>query len=295
MHTNFAPTSHQEPVRGHAPRRSMIVTVDRIVYCGLLGVPSTRRFGAHTVYIAHETPFEIAVDGSAPERAWMAVVPANLIHRISSSDRLMRDILIEPESASLEDLWSFDARMVRPQSREYLHIRQAFEEGATGRDFSNANSSELDGFFFGTPLASRSLDPRIRRVVARIQTSPHAQISAAEFAHLTSLSFSRFVHLFKQEIGMTVRAFCAWKRARAVLPFMTGPCNLTRLALEAGYPDSTHFSHSIRRIFGLRPRDILAGSRRLSLHCADSHEMTRMAAVGSASPLRRMRSLAASA
>jgi AraC-like DNA-binding protein len=79
------------------------------------------------------------------------------------------------------------------------------------------------------------------------------------------------VHLFKEEIGMTVRAFCAWKRARCVLPSMTGPCNLTQLALEAGYPDSTHFSHSIRRIFGLRPRDILAGSRRLSLLCPASH------------------------
>ncbi len=64
---------------------------------------------------------------------------------------------------------------------------------------------------------------------------------------------------------MTFRAFCAWKRARAALPHMTSACNLTELAMQTGYPDSTHFSHSIRRIFGLRPRDILAGSRRIAL------------------------------
>jgi AraC-like DNA-binding protein len=38
------------------------------------------------------------------------------------------------------------------------------------------------------------------------------------------------------------------------------------IALDTGYPDSTHFSHSIRQVYGLRPSDILAGSRRLAVH-----------------------------
>ncbi|WP_309901090.1 hypothetical protein [Variovorax soli] len=38
------------------------------------------------------------------------------------------------------------------------------------------------------------------------------------------------------------------------------------MALDTGYPDSTHFSHSIRQVYGLRPSDILAGSRRLAVH-----------------------------
>ena len=101
--------------------------------------------------------------------------------------------------------------------------------------------------------------------MAQIRQNPCEQFFASECARLTGLSFSRFVHLFKEEIGMTFRSFCAWKRARSVLPSMTADCNLTELALQAGYPDSTHFSHSIRRIFGYRPRDILAGSRQLAL------------------------------
>ena len=38
---------------------------------------------------------------------------------------------------------------------------------------------------------------------------------------------------------------------------------LTDVALGAGYPDSTHFSHSIRQVYGLKPKDIFAGSRKL--------------------------------
>jgi AraC-like DNA-binding protein len=38
------------------------------------------------------------------------------------------------------------------------------------------------------------------------------------------------------------------------------------VALDTGYPDSTHFSHSIRHTYGLKPKDIFAGSRRLRIY-----------------------------
>ena len=293
MHTACAPTLQQKQAHDPTRRRSMIVTADRIFYSGLLGVPSLRMLGAHTIYVAHETPFQISVVGAPRKRAWLAVVPANEIHEITSCDRLVRDVLIEPESAVLGELAYFGERIVESRSAEYLHLQRAFDSWLAGYDFASATATELDRFFFGCHLTPRALDPRIARVVARIKVGPHEQFSAAECARLTGLSFSRFVHLFKQEIGMTFRAFCAWKRARAVLPSMTGPCNLTQLALEAGYPDSTHFSHSIRRIFGHRPRDILAGSRRLSLHCADAEQLRWLPNLADATRSRRARPLVA--
>jgi methylphosphotriester-DNA--protein-cysteine methyltransferase len=109
------------------------------------------------------------------------------------------------------------------------------------------------------------LDARIALAIRQIRERPCEQFFAATCAKLTGLSFSRFVHLFKEEIGMTFRAYCAWKRARALLPYVSSACSLTDLAMQTGYPDSSHFSHSIRRIYGLRPKDILAGSRRLAV------------------------------
>ncbi len=40
---------------------------------------------------------------------------------------------------------------------------------------------------------------------------------------------------------------------------------MAHLALDIGYPDSTHFSHSIRRFYGLKPRAIFSGSRELEI------------------------------
>jgi AraC-like DNA-binding protein len=72
--------------------------------------------------------------------------------------------------------------------------------------------------------------------------------------------------LFKQQTGISFRAFRAWKRARHLLHFANQDLNLAHLAQDIGYPDSTHFSHSIRRFYGLKPRAIFSGSRDLAIY-----------------------------
>ena len=245
----------------------MVVTPDRIAYSGLLGPPSQRLIGAVTIYLALDSPFVISFEGEPEQSAWLAVVMPNENHKIASNDRLVRDMLIEPESVALPLSPGLSSRTLTTRTAEYDRLRSAFDKWLCEDLREGIDTPGFDRMFFGAALRPRVVDRRIERVVHRIRSCPHEQFSAAECARLTGLSFSRFVHLFKEEIGMTFRAFCAWKRAHAVLPWMTTRCNLTHLALEAGYPDSTHFSHSIRRIFGHRPRDIVAGSQRLALQC----------------------------
>ncbi|HEY1229584.1 MAG TPA: AraC family transcriptional regulator, partial [Ramlibacter sp.] len=107
-------------------------------------------------------------------------------------------------------------------------------------------------------------------VIERLNADPAQSASAQECAGWVHLSFSRFLHLFKDEVGLPFRSFRAWKRARSLLRHVRQSSTLTDIALDAGYPDATHFSHSIRQVYGLRPSEILAGSRRLALHDDDA-------------------------
>ena len=52
-----------------------------------------------------------------------------------------------------------------------------------------------------------------------------------------------------------------WTAAVNLQPTLPKPDRL----LDTGYPDSTHFSHSIRQVYGLNPRDLFAGSRALTV------------------------------
>ena len=94
-------------------------------------------------------------------------------------------------------------------------------------------------------------------------------VTAASCATEAGLSASRFLHLFKQETGISFRSFRAWKRARHLLHFANRDLNLAHLAQDIGYPDSTHFSHSIRRFYGLKPRAIFSGSRDLAIYSSE--------------------------
>ena len=124
---------------------------------------------------------------------------------------------------------------------------------------------DFDLLFWGQALLSRQLDARIAQVLARIQDNPCTQATAQACANAVHLSFSRFLHLFKQEVGAPFRSFRTWKRARSLLHHVNREQHLVHVALDIGYPDSTHFSHSIRQTFGLKPRDIFAGSRKLRI------------------------------
>ena len=127
-------------------------------------------------------------------------------------------------------------------------------------------NAEFDTMCFGDALPQRVLDPRVVRAIGRIGQFSGEPVTAAGCAAEAGLSPSRFLHLFKEETGISLRSFRAWKRARHLLHFANQDINLAHLAQDIGYPDSTHFSHSIRRFYGLKPRAIFSGSRDLAIY-----------------------------
>ena len=212
----------------------MWITPDRVFYHGLLGAPSVRSMGAVMVYVAVSGHIRIQMDGGDWQTTELAVVPPYVPHQVWAEDRCISVLQIEAESVSLQQL------------PDWLQTRGALadpERVAALRE-KQQHLSQL----------SRRLDPT-------------ASLLAQDHAAMANLSFSRFLHLFKQEVGAPFRSFRTWKRARNVLHHVVRhDANLLDVALDAGYPDSTHFSHSIRQIYGLKPSDMFAGSRRLSVH-----------------------------
>jgi AraC-like DNA-binding protein len=193
-------------------------------------------------------------------------VRPNVQHTISSDFRAAICVVIEPESV---EACAFDALAKRLSGPEAglvaCRIRTAYEQLREKPHRDGISSIELDVMCFGETLPARALDPRVARSIAQIDSFSGEPVTAASCA-AAGLSCSRFLHLFKQETGISFRAFRAWKRARHLLHFANQNINLAHLAQDIGYPDSTHFSHSIRRFYGLKPRAIFSGSRDLAIY-----------------------------
>ena len=261
--------------------RVMWLNNDRVFYAGLLGAVSVRTMGGWLVYVSLGAPIRIVVgDGAAGAAAacpaWqstcLAVVPPYTPHRVACDERLICSITVEPETVDASALPDFMRGFVGavpadlPEAaRAVLRVRKAHAWLRTHGRAIDLQTTSFDECFFGQRLAPRPLDARIARMLEEMRNDPSRTNTAQDCADSVGLSFSRFLHLFKDEVGTPFRSLRTWKRARSLLHHVTRDANLVHVALDTGYPDSTHFSHSIRHVYGLKPRDLFAGSRALTV------------------------------
>ena len=252
--------------RASSAERVMWITLDRVFYAGLLGTPSARNLGAISLYIALESPVHLSVKGGGWQTGHVALVQPYLVHQVACDARHILCIHVEPESVDLARLPPLLQQGSGIVACEDIRARAQRCHAAlidNGRR-PDAPMPDFDELVFGHGLPARSMDPRIAQVLDSIRSDPSNQALAQDCADQVNLSFSRFLHLFKSEVGTSFRSFRSWKRARSLLHYVVDQeSSLTDVALEAGYPDSTHFSHSIRQVYGLKPKDIFAGSRKL--------------------------------
>jgi AraC-like DNA-binding protein len=244
----------------------MLITPERVFYAGLLGRPRERCSGAFHIYVAIEGGLRL-VAGNRESQGELLVLPPDVRHTISSHHRSVICVTIEPESVRAGALDALAERLSGPGRTGFARrIRQAYAELLQRECRDDVGCDEFDAMCFGEALPRRVLDLRVVRAIAQIGRFSGEPVTAASCAAEAGLSASRFLHLFKQETGISFRAFRAWKRARHLLHFANQDLNLAHLAQDIGYPDSTHFSHSIRRFYGLKPRAIFSGSRDLAIY-----------------------------
>lgn len=261
------------PPAGFAPRRCssaermLWITPDRVYYAGLLGAPELQTKGAITVYIAIEGRLRVRVAGGEWQTAEVAVLQPYVPYEIGcESGRHVLQILVEPETVELNLLPPLLRVCGAVEAPEFAaQVRRAHDDFVAGSAALNLTASNFDLIFFGQSLPVRKLDPRIAAVLDRIKKNPTARASGEDCAVDASLSFSRFLHLFKKETGTPFRSLRGWKRARSLLQYVNRDSRLVYVALDIGYPDSSHFSHAIRQSYGLKPKDIFAGSRKLRM------------------------------
>ncbi len=249
----------------------MLISPERVFYAGLLGRPRRRTSGSLNIYVALGGGDLGVTWGGVTRRGEMVVVSPYTVHSLESDFPSVICMMIEPETVMPPDLAALEQRL-RGASAPAMaaRIRGAYEALRIAGRRDGFTTGEFDTIFFGERLAARPLDPRICSAIARICAFSSVSVTAADCAAAVHLSQSRFLHLFKEQTGVSFRAFRAWKRARHLLHYVNENINLAHLAQDIGYPDSTHFSHSIRRFYGLKPRAIFIGSRDLAIYRGDA-------------------------
>lgn len=103
------------------------------------------------------------------------------------------------------------------------------------------------------PLKPRADDARVQAAATRLRQTCDQHLDAAAIAAPTGLSASRLQHLFKAQLGLSMRAYRNGLRLRRVVQHMAAGADATRAAHEAGFFDSAHLVHAFRQSFGITP------------------------------------------
>jgi AraC-like DNA-binding protein len=249
--------------------RLMLISPERVFYAGLLGRPRKRTSGGYNIYAAMRGDLRV-IDDKSEVAGEVVLVPPYVSHSVESEHLCIICLVIEPETVEPSAMNDLSARIAGSGAAGIAQrIRAAYEMLRLQQRRGGFTTEEFDLLSFGEVLPDRNIDHRIRRSAAKLNDFSGSKMTAADYAGAVNLSPSRFLHLFKEQTGVSFRAFRAWKRARHLLHFVNEDINLAHLAQHIGYPDSTHFSHSIRRFYGLQPRAIFSGSRDLAIYRSD--------------------------
>lgn len=256
----------------------LLIGQDRLFYSGLIGNSMrVRRLGGFAIYVSPGDTFEISIeDGPWQRREIIAIMPFTEHRLRGASDRIF-DVMIESESVAPEDLRLLFDRANSADAAPALarHVRAAHRDLVQVRNAGGFSARLFDEYFLQTVLRPRLIDHRIARVLGNDPVDSEGETAlASDHAAALGLSTSRFLHLFKADTGIPFRSHRMWKRARRFMDHAAAASSLTDVALDLGYPDSSHFSHSIRQTYGLQPRSIRRGSQGLRVFTGEGYNLS---------------------
>ena len=219
----------------------------------------------HAIQIVLALDGEIAACGT--DERWKTgrgvIIGTDVEHSYDSRDAFAAMLFVDPEStegiwlgASLEDeITLVPERRVVACVEELKRFRErpmeSLELGALIRHCVQALSA-------GAPPARR-IDPRVTKVLRKIQQSDDLRMSLESAAAAVFLSPSRFAHLFKQQLGLPFRRYLLWRKLTRAMLVIGREGTATAAAHAADFADAAHLTRTFSQMFGIPPSVMLRG------------------------------------
>jgi AraC-like DNA-binding protein len=206
-----------------------------LVYAGLVGPTDEHRHHAVQLVAAPGTR-GLFTTGAHPSPF---IVPADHPHAIAGTGTGVV-VFVDPEATSAATFVS----------------RPAF--GFSGADLPETMADATRVVTALAQLADRrppDRHPAIARLLALLPDDPDAPLSV--LAADVGLSPGRVTHLFRDQVGISLRAYRRWVRFLLAAEALRDGASLTGAAHHAGFADVAHLHRTFRHHFGLQPGPLL--------------------------------------
>lgn len=195
-------------------------------------------------------PLSVATANGATGEVHSVLIPPRLTHQLICHGTGLVSCYLEPTSDRADA-----SRLKFGQWRGDVGVGHVDEERLQFTPADDESASHwLD---LAAPAAHRHIDPRIAQAARRIRDDPAATIPSAELAAAAGLSESRFLHLFRDELGTSLRRYRLWIRLTQAGTAIAAGDNLTTAAMKAGFASPSHLADRFKTTFGLSASQLL--------------------------------------
>lgn len=263
---------------GESERNQLYIWQGRALYATRENVTEPHGHYASSILLGINDTFQVTESGGTPREYRAAVLSPNIYHALDGSGTRMIILQIDPDFS------------------EYRPLEKRMDgHSVLGLDFAMFSSlaDRFETMFAGTldcrearglyddiltaitrvPAQHPTLDERVRTALRILKEEKPDTVSVPALAGQVDLSPDRFMHLFKENMGLPVRKYLLWLKLQRAARAMKDGANLTRAAHEAGFSDSAHLSRTFKDMFGLPPSYLLANRREVRVnYCYDEND-----------------------
>ncbi|MEE6169832.1 MULTISPECIES: helix-turn-helix domain-containing protein [unclassified Mycolicibacterium] len=203
-----------------------------------------------------DAPLTVTVDG-ATTVARSVLIPPRLTHHLSMRGAMV-SCYLDPGSPR--------SALCRQQFAEFrgrIGVGHAAEPELLAEPCDDASARHW--LEVATPDVLHVIDPRIALVTKQIRDDPAATVSARELAATAGLSESRFLHLFRSEMGTSLRRYRMWSRLILAGTAVAAGHDLTTAAADSGFASPSHLADSFKATFGLSATQLLSSGIRIRI------------------------------
>ena len=195
-------------------------------------------------------PLAVTTPDNSTREGTSLLIPPRLTHHLTCLGRGLVSCYLEPTSVRAES-----CRNRMSQWRGEIGVGHTAE---TELVFTPADDESAWAWLdLAAPAAQRDIDPRIAAAAHRIRADPATAVPSTELADEAGLSESRFLHLFRDELGTSLRRYRIWVRLVHAGTAIAAGANLTEAAMKSGFASPSHLADRFKSTFGLSASRLL--------------------------------------
>ncbi len=195
------------------------------------------------IIYATKGAFTLQSNGKAKENLVFAIIGANIGHKVVSQNCTAKMLMVESHNATLSEFLISNGIILE---NGFFLTSSFASKGELFSEVRNlANTKDLK-----TPA-----DTRVKDSIAFIEENElEYKNLISELTSKVCLSDSRLSHLFKEQVGVSIKKYLVWnKLRRAIDLYLKENTNLTDVSLQSGFFDQAHLSNSFKTILGVSP------------------------------------------